>query len=140
MTEILKNIHQYDKKIKIGIMISIPPVYNQDGFGAFQFSHTGQTRWRYKRNILMWAKKLIDVFNNREKDNIYLVPVNLNLDTIHNMSGKMVPANSRTDKMIFRHDDPVHPAKEGHFQIADVTFCFIKNMELKDTGAKPASQ
>jgi lysophospholipase L1-like esterase len=132
MTEILNNIHRYDKRIKIGIMISIPPAYNQDGFGAFQFSHTGQTRWRYKRNILMWAKKLIHVFKNKEKDNIYLIPVNVNLDTLHNMPGKMVPANSRTDKMIFRQDDPVHPAKEGHFQIADVIFSFIKYMELKN--------
>ena len=81
MMEILTDIQRYDKRIKIGIMISIPPVYHQDGFGAFQFSHTGQTRWRYKRNILMWAKRIINTFKNREEDNIYLVPVNVNLDT-----------------------------------------------------------
>jgi hypothetical protein len=123
------SIHAYQSDIRIGVAVTIPPHYSQDAFGrAYQ---TLQTRWRYKRNLSQWTKALIERFQQREPERIYLVPIHTNLDTRHNMGAEPLPVNARNPMLI---DMPlpgsgVHPAESGYWQIADVYWYWLKSFE-----------
>ena len=112
--------------IKIGIAITIPPNKSQDAFGKAY--GCGQTRSRYKRNNLMFASKLIDIYDNREDENIYIVPIFMNLDTTYNMGLESTPVNARNT---ITYESPiangsVHPVESGYKQLADVYMAFFK--------------
>jgi|LGVE01.1.fsa_nt_gb hypothetical protein len=122
------DIHAVSAAIKIGMMVTIPPASSQDPFGANYSS--GQTLWRYKRNILLWARKLIDTFASREGSGFFLVPLNCNIDTVHNFPvAAAAAANSRTVTQIVRQNNGVHPATEGYYQMADTIYAFLKGQE-----------
>ena len=121
------SIHLYDVNIKIGLSVTVPPSYNQDSFGKNYGN--GQTRFRYKRNNFRWLKAFIENFKGKETQNIYLVPINTNLDTQNNMVTEVVAVNSQNTETIERQVNGVHPAGSGYDQISDVFYYFIKSFE-----------
>lgn len=120
------SIHAYSASIKIGILLDIPPSRSQDSFGAND--PCGQTRWRYKRNIILWVRRLIAQFGGRESGNVYLVPFGSNLDTTHNMAQTTVAANSRTSVTVARQVNALHPDAPGYAQMSDAVYYWLKNM------------
>lgn len=111
--------------IKVGLMIPTPPSADQDSFGANY--DTGQTRWRFKRNILIWARQLIAKYAGQEASRIYIVPSNTALDTVNNMSrAASAPVNSRSAVTGQRQSNGVHPATSGYQQIGDALWAFLK--------------
>ena len=105
---IISSIHEYDPNIKVGVTVTIPPSSSQDIFGDTR--GVGQTQWRYKRNNFIWNHKAIDNFKNKESQNIYLVPLNHNLDTDNNLA------------------DHVHPTESGYNQMGDSLYYFMKSL------------
>ena len=71
INEMIASIKAYNPTIKIGIALTIPPSASQDSF-ALSYG-VGQTRYRYKRNNMLWVQKQIDAYRNREGENIYLI-------------------------------------------------------------------
>lgn len=106
---IINNIKNYNSTIKIALNITIPPNENQDAFGNAY--GCGQTQWRYKKNNEIWVKKLIDYYKGKEFQNIYLMPINLNIDCANNIS------------------DAVHPTPTGYNQIGDIMYYWLKSFE-----------
>ncbi|MEQ7202363.1 BppU family phage baseplate upper protein [Lactococcus lactis] len=118
------SIHAYNPAIKIGFLITIPPAKTEEAFS----SDTGMTRWRYKRNVLLLAAKIIEQFKGREGSNIYLVPFNCNLDTLNNFGSDSVAVNSRNTTFVTRQNNALHPTNNGYAQMADTVYYWIKNM------------
>ena len=111
--------------VKVGLIIPPPPSNDQDAFGANYAS--GQTRWRYKRNIVLWAKALTERYAGQEASRIYIVPANLNLDTVNNMlRAAAAPVNSRSSITVQRQANGVHPDTPGYNQLADGIWAFLK--------------
>ncbi len=111
--------------IKIGLMLPSPPSASEDSFGANY--GTGQTRWRDKRNILIWARQLIAKYVGQESSQIYIVPSNVALDTVNNMSiAGVAPINSRSTVTVTRQNNGVHPGTSGYQQIGDAIWAFLK--------------
>ena len=108
---IIDNIKSYDSNIKIALDVTIPANVNQDAFGV----NYGclQTQWRYKRNNFMWIKRMIDYYDGREEESIYIVPTHLNIDPV----------------LGFPVDNAVHPNEHGYNQIGDAMYYFIKSFE-----------
>lgn len=106
---IIDSIKSHKADIKIGLAVTIPPNYSQDAFGKDYGN--GQTRWRYKRNNFIWIKSLIDEFDKLQANNIYLIPINTNLDTR------------------YMGDGAVHPNENGYQQIADTYWYWLKYFE-----------
>lgn len=104
--EIISSFKKYNSNIKIAIGVTIPPNQSQDSFVATY--KCGQNQWRYKRNNIRWVDRLINEFKDRENENIYLVPINVVLDTKNNLK------------------DHVHALDAGYNQIADEYFYFTK--------------
>ena len=111
--------------VNVGLMIPSPPSSDEDSFGANYA--TGQTRWRFKRNILIWARQLIAKYAGQEANRIYVVPTNTALDTVNNMSrASSAPVNSRSTVNATRQNNGVHPAQSGYQQIGDALWAFLK--------------
>lgn len=123
LERMLDSIHEYNPSTIVGVMLAIPPSRYQDSFGNNYGA--GQTRWRYKRNILLWNKEVMARFGKRRQGGIQLVPINVNLDTVHGMMSEQTPANSRSSRLVTRQSDGVHPSREGYAQMADVVYYWL---------------
>lgn len=121
---IIDSAQAYQAGIRIGMMTTIPPAKLQSSFGLNYQS--GQTRDRYKRNILIYNQIMVDHFGGREGEGIYLCPVHYTVDPVHGFPGVMQNANSRTTEQVFRMTDSVHPNDSGYYQMADEIFAFLK--------------
>jgi hypothetical protein len=123
---IITNIHAYNPNIKIGILLTIPPAKSQDAFGAD--GPYSQTRFRHKRNIMLWTKQSIAQFSKRETSNIYVVPYASNLDTVNNFAVQTAQINAHNPNTINRQANALHPDYDGCWQMADSIYYWIKNM------------
>lgn len=123
------NIHVFNANVRVGIAVTTPPIATQDGFGTNY--GCGQNRWRFKRNILRLARKLIDAFQGRgaTASKVYIVPLLTCIDTLHNMVKVTVTANSRTSDTVTRLNNGVHPDTAGYYQCADAYYFFLKGNE-----------
>lgn len=121
------SIRAYDANIKIVIMLTIPPFASQDGYGKVFGS--GQTRWRHRRNNHLWNKKLIETYGGRTSEKYYILPLNVNLDTVHNAQTEQVAVNSRNSTLVTRQSDGQHPAPEGYSQMGDMVYYWLKCQE-----------
>ena len=123
---LINSIKASNASTKVGLMIAPPPSFDQDAFGSSYGD--GRTRWRFKRNILIWARDLIARYQGREStDRIFIVPSNTALDTVNNMSrATSAPVNSRSAVTSTRQNNGVHPATSGYQQIADAVWAFLK--------------
>lgn len=125
LNTLIASIKAADASVKIGVMLSPPPSASDDAFGA-NYS-ADYSRWRFKRNILIWARQLIAAYTGQEANRIYIVPSNTALDTVNNMSiAASAPVNSRSLVSSTRQNNGVHPATEGYQQIADAVWAFLK--------------
>lgn len=126
----ISSIKEASPNTKIGVVLTIPPNYSQDAFGkAYK---CGQNRARYKRNNVIWVDNQIKRYENREDEGIYLIPVHTNLDTKYNMGMETNYHNKRNTTMTYEspiRNGGVHPVDSGYWQIADIYWFFLKNME-----------
>lgn len=112
---------------KIGVCLTIPPNHSQDAFGKEY--NCDQNRNRYKRNNLLWVHSLIEEYDNREDEGIYLIPIHMVLDTVYNMGFETIPVNARNTAITYESpigNGGVHPVESGYWQIADQYTAFLK--------------
>ncbi|WP_447779367.1 hypothetical protein [Variovorax boronicumulans] len=107
------------------IIMPPPPARYQDAFGVSY--GVGQPRWRFKRNITLWNKRLIEKYAGKEANRIFIVPGGPSIDTVNNVPyGDLLPANSRSPISIKRQGNGVHQATGGYQQDGDAYFAFLK--------------
>lgn len=111
---LLKMVRQFSPDIRIGAQLLVPPAATQDAFGANYQSN--QTRWQYKRNQHRVVERMIESFGNRESENIFLIPSQLNLDCARNY-----PTADNG-----RQNNGVHPSGDGYRQIGDSVYAWLK--------------
>jgi len=122
---LIASIKASDAGTRVALMIPSPPSYSQDSFAYSEGTNT--SRYRFKRNILLWAKELMAKYNNQEANRIYVIPSNVNLDVVNNMSVTTgILANSRSTVTVTRQTNGVHPAVTGYQQLADAVWAFLK--------------
>jgi hypothetical protein len=112
---------------KICICCTIPPNHSQDAFGKAYAC--GQTRNRCKRNNTLLVDRIIEEYDGRESENIYVIPIHTNLDTVYNMGMETLPVNARNTDVTYQSpilNGGVHPVASGYWQIADVYTASIK--------------
>lgn len=121
-SKFITGIRSYSTTVKVHIALTLPPAKSQDGWGKVY--HAGDTkRFAFKRNVFKFVKMLIDTYSNKESESIYLVPLNLNLDTVNNFETEEVQVNSRNNTMVKRVIDSIHPdGNSGYLQVADTYY------------------
>lgn len=123
----ITSIKAANSNIKIGLAVPIPPSHDQDAFGAS--NNSGLARFKQKNTVFALGQAVIDYCIANASNGIYAVPININLDTVHNMSTEQVAVNSRNSTLITRQNNNVHPLNSGYYQIADVFYYWIKTFE-----------
>lgn len=112
--DIIDSIKAYNSNVKIGIWL--PPtraLYENNSKTAINSS-------------LRMNKLLIDTYDNRENENLYLVPVYLNVDPYNDYNGQEISTDSRSTTKIKISTDNVHPSVVGYNKIADVIYAYVK--------------
>ncbi|MFA6060728.1 MAG: SGNH/GDSL hydrolase family protein [Taibaiella sp.] len=122
--KLITSIQSYSSTCHIGLAITTPPSINQDAFGKSYDS--GQTYYRYKRNLSILYSKLLAKFSGKTASKLWLLPYNVSLDTVNNMIVETVAVNSRNSATVVRQANGVHPAASGYLQIADAAYAWIK--------------
>ena len=117
-------VHKVSPKTHIGAMLPAPPAATQDAFGANYGS--SQTRWQYKRNQHRLVERMLAKYGGCESENLFLVPVEVNLDCLHNYPSVTAKWNARTESKVARLSNGVHPAASGYQQIGDSVYAWIK--------------
>ncbi|WP_291166980.1 SGNH/GDSL hydrolase family protein [Gimesia sp.] len=127
---LVKMIHDFSPKTRIGLMLPVPPAATQDAFGTT--NGRGQTRWQYKRNQHYVVEQMSKKFGDQTDQQIFMVPTHINLDCAHNYPAVKVPWNAQTTEDTLRQNNAVHPAASGYQQIGDSLFCWIKEIMNQD--------
>lgn len=123
----IASIKAYNPAIKIGICLTIPPSFSQDGFGKDYNTYVDRNRFR--KNVFNLVKSLLTTYDSRTAELIYVVPINLNLDTENNFPVESVQVNARNTTMVTKQNNAVHPDISGYWQIADSYWYFLKSFE-----------
>lgn len=109
----------------VGIALPTPPALSQDGFRNYAGARR-QTRWQYRRNQHRLVERMIAHYAGREAERVYLVPGYLNLDAARGFRTYEALPHAGAAAKVVRTNDGVHPSREGHFQIADSFYCWLK--------------
>jgi lysophospholipase L1-like esterase len=125
LATLINSIKAADPNTKVGLMLATPPSAYQDSFGA-NYGASTLLRWRFKRSILLWVQRVLAIYANQQSSRIYIVPVNVNLDTVYNMLKVTTVANARNTTSVERQSNGVHPATSGYQQMADAVWAFMK--------------
>ena len=124
---IITSLRTVSQTVKICICCTIPPNHSQDAFGKSY--KCNQTRNRCKRNNLLLVDRIIEEYDGRESEGIYIIPIHTNLDTVYNMGMETLPVNARNTDITYQSpiaNGGVHPVASGYWQIADVYTAFLK--------------
>jgi lysophospholipase L1-like esterase len=127
---LIEMVRGVSRETRIGVLLVTPPAGTQDAFGANY--RCGLTRWQFKRNQHRTVERMMERYGGREGENLFLVPVHVNLDCVHNYPTLQGPWNARTREAGSRLNNGVHPSREGYLQIGDSLFCWIKAQLVAD--------
>ncbi|WP_422096897.1 hypothetical protein [Variovorax sp.] len=121
---LIASVKDLGPSVRVALTLPILASHEENAFGL-----SDQTQYlaRYKRNNVIWGRELIARYQNRHNQRIYLMPVNLSIDTINNAAyTDPQPVNSRSDVLVKRQKDSVHPGLPGYGQMADAMWSFFK--------------
>jgi len=125
ITNFVSQVLAYNSSAKIGLMMTIPPAYEQFAFGDDYAS--GKTRYRQKRNQLLYAKYIQDSFTTYNADSVFVIPIYTALDTLHNFPTASYAPNVHNTNTIVRQSNALHPSMAGYNQIGDAAWAWLKN-------------
>jgi len=118
-------VRDFRRTTKIGIFFIIPPSTSQDGFQGYSTVER-QTRWQFRRDQHRFIERLIEHYGGRQAENIYLIPLYLNLDCAHSYPMRASPWNAETTDEVSRVFNGTHPSPGGYRQIGDSIYCWMK--------------
>lgn len=120
---IIDSIKAFDTNVKI--LLWLPPTRALGMIG---------TRKANIDTALRANQLIINTYDNRENENIFLVPVYFNIDPYHDYRYETINVSDRNSKFTeLKCLDLVHPATEGYYKIADVIYAWIKYMAYLET-------
>jgi len=100
--------HQAAPKAALGICLTTPPNARQSGFDA---NYKGiYSRWQWKQMQHELVRRELAHFGNRQQENIFIVPTELNIDPVEG----------------FPENNGVHPNPVGYKQIGGSLYAWIK--------------
>ena len=125
--ELIREFHSVRADTRIGVGLTPPSSCSQDGFRNYRGVRK-QTRWQFRRNQHRLVERIAERYANREAEQLYVVPAYLNLDTVRNFTTWQAPPNAHATEAAVRVNDGVHPSEQGHYQLADTFYCWLKTV------------
>ncbi len=126
--KIINEIHRADKKIKI--IINMPVSGAEQYCWGTQLGCTGSEKM-YRFNIMHASDCILKKFDNRQKENIYVSPMNACIDPVNGFPYTYVKANKYTEEMVKKQSNWVHPSLSGYCQMGDALAGVIEYIRKK---------
>jgi lysophospholipase L1-like esterase len=133
--QLIKMVHDYSKETQIGVVMLDPLSRSQHGYRNYR-GQRKQTRWQYRRDQQRMVERQIEKYGGRERENIHLVPVHLNVDCVNGFPMRTYPRNARMAAEEQRVYDGAHLSPEGYQQFGDAIYAWVKVALSRDL-AKP---
>ena len=111
-------------KVRIGLALTPPPAATQDAFGSNY--QCGFSRWEYRRHQFRLVERMLEKYRGGS-DSVSLVPIYCGLDCENNFPMVKEALNARNPTQCERLSNGVHPSKDGHQQIADCFYAWLKH-------------
>ena len=118
--KMINSIRAFNPKIRIFIGLCILP-YS----GKYSTAHNyGQFS---KAQRLALHERLIEEYDERESEGIFVVPFNLTIDTENDFKFVEKPLSHRNNEVKVKYcTDVVHPSTVAYNKMADMAYCYIK--------------
>jgi hypothetical protein len=113
---LINSIHAYDANIKICLSLQEGHSMMQMNTSTFQ-----QSKLQHDLNL-----NLINYYDGRESEKIYLLPQHMNVDPLNDYQTTMAVISNRNPTQIAKCTDIVHPSNYGYYKIADMYYYMIK--------------
>ena len=123
MKKMVEEFRKLDPSIHIAFCTSTPGAFTQDAFGTNY--QCGYTLWQWRKNLCYYMGKF---FLAVKELNVGVIPVHAVVDGDNGYPEAEEPANQRSEKMISRQINAVHPNPSGYKQIGDCMFAYLKHM------------
>lgn len=118
--KMINSIRAYNPKIRIFIGLCILP-YS----GKYSTSHN-YTQFS-KAQRLALHERLIEEYDERESEGIFVVPFNLTIDTEHDFKFVEKPLSRRNNEVMVKYcTDVTHPSTVAYNKMADMAYWYIK--------------
>ena len=121
MDTMISSIRSYSSTVPIIVELVTPPA-TQDGW---TYVNHGGSVWEMMFNIFRNNEKVIEHYDGRKSEGIYLAPTIFNLDRKNDYGTTTMPLSARNPKEIVRQTNNVHPCNIGYYKMADVFWCLI---------------
>ena len=116
-TEMINSIKQYNSNIKICLWLPPARALKNNYYGIVQTFSS-----------LRMNKYLIDNFEDKENENIFLIPINVNINSYEDYPTQEIQISD--SKTLEYPTDSVHPNINGYTHIAEVIYYWIKYLSL----------
>ena len=118
--KMINSIRAYNPKIRIFIGLCILP-YS----GKYSTAHN-YTQFSKSQRLAL-HERLIEEYDERENEGIYVVPFNLTIDTEHDFKFEEKPLSRRNDTVKVKYcTDVTHPSTVAYNKMADMAYWYIK--------------
>jgi lysophospholipase L1-like esterase len=122
--QLVDMVHTFNPSTKIGILLVIPPSSSQDGFRHYVETQR-QTRWQYRRNQHRLVERMIQHYDGRENENIYLVPTYLAIDDAHDFVLRPSEWGAENPEQVNRVIDGIHPSPVGYRHMGATIYAWM---------------
>ena len=122
MKKLVEEFRKLNPSIHIAFATLTPGAFSQDAFGkSYQCAYT---QWQWRKNLCYYMKKLFKVVKEL---NVGLIPVHAVVDGDNGYPETEEPVNERSEKIVSRQSNGVHPNPSGYGQIGDCMFAYLKH-------------
>lgn len=123
---VISKIKEYDSSIKIVVCLPIAGA-EQYSWGIKLGCRATSKQYRYK--IMNASKRLLDEFDSKENDNIYIAPMALCIDPENGFDKSVYDANMYTGKKETHQNNWVHPNESGYNQMGDALSAVLNKIK-----------
>ena len=119
----IKSIHEYDKSIEIVVNLPAP--------GAEQYAwglRGNSSSKRYRLNLLKLTKALIDRWDGRQKEHVFVCAMRHFVDPVYGFDMGGERANSYSNCVTVHQNNWVHPSISGYDQMGDALAATVQKI------------
>ncbi len=124
----INSIHEYDKNVSVIINL---PIISADQYSWGVQTGNKDTRKLYDFRVKCACKRILEKWDNKESENIFIGPMLLCIDWENGFPKQCVKSNLHSENLEYHHSNWVHPNLAGYYQMGDAICGLIQKIRNK---------